>query len=201
MKYYDFLLSGHAHRGSVFLKLLNVEHDSHLVDLVNGEHKQPEFLALNPLGEVPVLVDGDLVLRDSTAILVYLAKRYDASNQWLPDDADIAAQIQSWLSVSSKEVYLGPCAARLNKVFGAPFDHEQAVAKAHKVLSELFEPHLAEREWLVSDHATIADIANYSYIAAAHEGEVDLSAYPNVKAWLARIEALEGFVKMPAANA
>ena len=80
-------------------------------------------------------------------------------------------------------------------VFGATLDHENAINTAHGILAEL-DAHLEGRDWLVTEHATIADIANYTYIAHAPEGDVSLADYANVRSWLARIEQLPGFVPM-----
>ena len=194
---YDALLSGHAHRPRALLSLLNIDYETVHVNMAEGEHKTPDFLAMNPLGQVPVFTDGDIILRESTAILVYLASAYDDSRQWLPTNPELAAKIQSWLAISSKEMHEGPNAARLNKLFNAPFDHETAVNNSYSIFDELFEPHLGKNDWLVGNKATIADLANYGYIAAAHEGEVSLENYPNISAWLKRLEALKDFPKMP----
>ncbi len=200
MKLYDFPLSGHSHRVRAMLGLLSIDYEKYVVDLPNGEHKTPEFMAINPLGQVPALTDGDSNLRDSTAILTYLALKYDEARQWLPADPVLAAEVQSWLSASVHEVFDGPCVARLIKLFNYDSDLEQAIQKSHTVFSQLFEPHLAKHQWLVGDSPTIADIANYSYIARVNEGDVSLDKYPFINAWLKRIEALEGFEPMPNAS-
>ena len=197
---YDHPLSGHAHRPRALLKLLGLDYKTVIVDLPAGEHKRPEFLKMSPLGQIPVLTDGnDVTLRDSTAILIYLARAYDTQNKWLPNDPALAAQVQSWLATGTKEVFDGPCAARLSKLFGAPFDHAAAVSKADVLFKTLFEPRLANHDWLVGDGPTLADISNYGYIAAAHEGGIDISQYPNTARWLKRLETLEGFEKIPKA--
>jgi glutathione S-transferase len=146
---------------------------------------------------LPVLEDGDNVIADSNAILVYLAERYDASNTWMPIDPVAAAQVQRFLSTAAGQVAYGPAAARLVNVFGAGLDHKRAIEVAHNLLGVL-ESHLDGREWLVGDNPTIADVANYAYIAHAPEGDVSLQNYPNVQAWLGRIAALPGFVPMQA---
>jgi glutathione S-transferase len=192
MKLYHFPLSGHAHRAHLLLSLLGLDYELVEVDLPGGAQRSPDFLKLNPFGQVPVLDDDGTVIADSTAILVYLAKKYQRRD-WLPEDAVGAAQVQRWLSIASGEVFRGPCAARLVTLFGYPFDHETAVRTAHAFLKKL-DAELADRDWLVSDHPTIADVAIYSYVARAPEGGVDLAAYHQVNAWLARIEALPGFV-------
>ena len=195
LKLYRHPLSGHSHRVELFLSLLNKAVDLVDVDLAGGAHKQPEFLALNRFGQVPVLEDGDAILSDSNAILVYLAQRYDPTHSWLPSDAVDAANVQRFLSVAAGPVASGPGSARLVTVFGAGLDHARAIETAHGILAVL-DAHLENRNWLVGHRPTIADLANYAYIAHAPEGEVSLEGYPNVRAWLGRIEQLPGFVAM-----
>lgn len=136
-----------------------------------------------------------MVVADSNAILVYLAKKTGRTD-WLPENPAGAAAVQRWLSVAAGELAYGPCAARLITVFGADFNAEEVIARAHVLLARL-ERHLSGRQWLAADHPTIADVALYSYLARAPEGNVDLSAYGQVRAFLARIEALPGFVAIP----
>ena len=94
MKLYDLELSGHAHRARLFASLLNLDTTLVPVDLLNGAHKQPEYLQKNPFGQVPALEDGDVTIFDSNAILVYLATKYDANRTWYPQDPERAAQVQ-----------------------------------------------------------------------------------------------------------
>ncbi|MBS0357457.1 MAG: glutathione S-transferase [Proteobacteria bacterium] len=196
IKLYRFPLSGHSHRAELFLSLLGLPVEPIDVDLAGGEQKTPAYLAMNAFGQVPVIQDGDVTIADSTAILVYLARRYgDAS--WLPTDPAGAAQVQRWLSVASGQVAYGPCAARLITVFGMDFNPKEVIARAHALFA-VMEKELAERPFLVGDHATIADVANHTYIAHAPEGNVSLADYPNIRSWLARVEALPGFIPMPA---
>ena len=176
--------------------LLDIDHESIVVDLQNGAQKHPDYLKLNPMGQVPTLVDGDVVLRESTGILTYLAMKYDPARTWLPIDPALAAKVQEWLATSVKEVFEGPCGARISKFFGAPIDFDQAVDKTHDVLRSLFEPHLATQDWLVGTGPTIADVANYGYISATKETGISLDEYPYVRAWLQRIEAVERFPRI-----
>lgn len=200
IKLYHFPLSGHSHRAQLMLSLLGLEPEISFVDLAKGANKSAEFLALNAFGQVPVLDDNGVIIADSTAILVYLAKTYDSSGQWLPHDAQGAAQVQRWLAVAAGQINNGPARARLITVFGAGFDPKDTIERAHAVL-KVIDAHLATRIFLAADHPTIADVGAYSYIAHAPEGNVSLADYPNVRAWLARIEALEGFVPMPSSKA
>ncbi len=195
IKFYRFTLSGHSHRAELFLSLLGLPVEPIDVDLAGGEQKRPAYLAMNCFGQVPVIQDGDVTVADSNAILVYLASRY-GSETWLPRDPAGAAQVQRWLSVAAGQVAYGPCAARLVTVFKATFNPDEVIARAHALFA-IMEKELAASPFLVGEHATIADVANYTYIAHAPEGNVSLDAYPAIRAWLARIEALPGFVPMP----
>lgn len=192
MKLYYMALSGHSHRAHLFLSLIGVPHDLVPVDLGKGAHKVPEFLAMNRFGQVPVLDDNGTIVADSNAILVYAALKFGRTD-WLPAEPAAMAQVQRWLSVAAGQIAYGPAAARLVTVFGAKFDPDEVIARAHAVLG-IVEGALAERPWLAADRPTIADVALYSYVARAPEGNVDLSRYTHVHAWLARIEALPGFV-------
>lgn len=200
MKLYGIPLSGHSHRAHLFLNLLNLPHEYVQVNLAAGEHKQQPFLSMNAFGEIPVLQDGEVTLADSNAILVYLASKYDDSGRWLPRDPVAAAHVQRWLSAAAGKIAYGPAAARLVTVFNAPRDHEAAKTIAAR-LFEVLEQELQGRRWLVGEHATIADVAGYSYIAHAPEGGVSLKPYPNIRAWLNNVRALPGFVAMPASKA
>jgi glutathione S-transferase len=196
LRLYTFPLSGHAHRVQLFMSLLNLPFEMVSVDLRKGEQKSPEFLALNPLGQVPVLQDGALTLTDSNAMLVYLATKY-ADPSWLPRDPAGAAAVQRFLSIAAGEIARGPATARLIHVFKAPLDHALAMTVVNRILP-VIEGGLTGQDFLVGAQPTIADVACYTYIAHAPEGGVSLAAYPYIRAWLARVAALPGFVPMQA---
>ena len=195
LELFEFPLSGNSHKVRLFLSLLGLEYNSHILNGAEREHKSAAYLAMNPFGQVPVLKDGDKIIRDSQAILVYLARTYGAE-YWFPNDALKAAEISAWLSTAANEVARGPNDLRLHYKFGRAINIEEAVIITENLLSVL-NTHLAQREWLATDTITIADIAVYPYIALANEGRVDLTPYAHLKNWLARIEALSGFVSMP----
>ena len=196
---YGTKLSGHSHRAELMLNLLGLPYNYRNVDLAAGMQRTPDFLALNPFGTVPVIEDGEVVIADSAAILVYLASRYDAERRWLPTDPVAAARVQRWLSVAQGPVYNGPASARIARLFGGEFDHARAVIVAGRLFAVL-EQQLAGRRFLVGDGPTLADVALYSYVARAPEGEVSLEPYPAIGAWLARVEALPNFLPMPLAK-
>lgn len=195
IKLYNFPRSGHAHRVELMLSLLQLPTELIFVDLAKGEHKQPAYLAINSFGQVPAIDDGGVVLADSNAILVYLAQKY-GNGRWLPADPVGAARVQRWLSAAAGPIAFGPAAARLVTVFGVQLNAEEAIARAHNLL-KVMDVELGQSAFLAGDEASIADVSAYSYIAHAPEGNVSLDDYANVRAWLARVEALPGFVGMP----
>jgi glutathione S-transferase len=191
IKLYDTGVSGHCHRVRLLLSLLGLPYNRYPIDMKAGQHKCAEYLLLNPLGQVPTLVDGPTVITDSTAALVYLAIKY-GDEHWLPRDAEGAARVQRWLSTASGELYRGPVQARAGKLFGRDVDMDRAVAESERLFTWM-ESELAHRTWLASTHPTIADIAMYSYIRLANEGGLELSPYPGILRWLAAVEGLPGF--------
>jgi glutathione S-transferase len=188
------VLSGHTHRVVSFLTILGLPHR---LELAPMEVRQtPEFRALNPLGQIPVLQDGDVVLADSCAILIYLAKRYAGGTQWLPEEPVAAAQVQRWLAIAAGELKYGPAAARVITVWRGAGDLAVAQAIAARLL-RFMDGHLSQQRFLAADHPTIADVACYSYVAHAPEGRISLDEYSHVRAWMARVEAIPGFTPMP----
>lgn len=194
IKLYRYPLSGHSHRVELFLSLLGLPTELIDVDLAAGAQKAPAYLAMNPFGQVPVIQDGEVTLADSNAILVYLASKY-ADEHWLPREPARAAAVQRWLSVAAGLVAFGPAAARLITVFQATFNADEVIGRANGLFA-VMEKELQKSAFLVGEVPTIADVANYSYIAHAPEGNISLTPYPHLRSWLARIEALPRFVPM-----
>ena len=194
IRLYGASISGHTHRVLLFLNLLELPYEMIEVDLQAGEHRRPEFLAKNPFGQVPVIEDGDTTLYDSNAILIYLASKYDEGT-WLPRDPLGAAGVQRWFSLATGEILRGPGFARLVNLLGAPHDHERAKATARR-LFKVLDVALRDTRFALGDTPTLADVAAYAYIACAPEGGVSLDPYPDIRAWLKRIEALPRFVPM-----
>lgn len=187
-------LSGHTHRVELLLRILNLPFE--FIQAPADVRSSDAFRQLNPLGQIPVLQDGALTLADSNAILVYLVKRYAPGSAWLPDDATGAAAVQRWLSIAAGEVMYGPASARALAQWGAPCDAGRAATVSQRLLG-FMEAHLATRAFLAAPHATIADLACYSYLKHAPEGGISLDGHPALHAWFARVEALPAFVAMP----
>jgi glutathione S-transferase len=187
-------LSGHAHRVELLLRMLDLPF--RFVAAPAAVRSTPEFYELNPLRQIPVLQDGDLTLADSNAILVYLAKRYAPGSRWLPEEPVAAAQVQRWLSIAAGQVMYGPATARMIVQFNFPGDLARAKQIA-ALLLRFMDEHLKTRKFLAAEHATIADLACYSYVAHAPEGGISLDPYAAVLAWLGRVEALPRFKPIP----
>ena len=195
MKLYGHELSGNAYKVELLLNLLGLEYEFVRVDLMAGEHRQPAFLALNPFGQVPVLVDGDRVLQDAQGILTYLGGVY-GGEAWLPQDPQELPAIVRWLSTTAGEVRQGPENARLHHLFGVDsINIDRATEKAHGILQQL-DDHLSDRPWLEFGRPTIADVAVFPYVALARDGKIDLDPYTHVLNWIERVKGLTGFKPM-----
>jgi glutathione S-transferase len=188
-------LSGNTHRVRMLLSILKLPYEEVSVDIPAGEQRRPEFLKLNPLGLVPVLIEGERSVRDSHAILFYVAAKYGA-DEWMPKDPESMASVMQWMSFSANEIQNGANMARLHFLLGAPIDLSAAQSKAKHAL-QLVNEHLQNRDWLELGRPTLADLACYPYLALAEEGKVSLADYANVRDWITRIKALPGYVAMP----
>ncbi|WP_020656080.1 glutathione S-transferase family protein [Massilia niastensis] len=188
-------LSGHTHRVELLMHLLRLPFRR--IDAPVPVRQSAAFLKLNPLGQIPVLQDGDLVLADSNAILVYLARRYDPQGAWLPTGPVDAARVQRWLSLAAGEIAFGPARARIGARFGGTGMPAPLMATLSARVLGFMDGELAQRDFLAGAAPTIADLACYTYVAHAPEGGISLEPYPQVRAWIARIQALPHFVPMP----
>jgi glutathione S-transferase len=195
IRLHRFALSGHCQRVEWLLHLLELPVEIIDVDLRGGAQRSASFLALNPFGQVPVIEDGATVVADSNAILVYLAAEY-GGGRWLPTRGRELGELQRWLSVAAGPLASGAAAARAMHLFARGGDAAPARQRAHALL-ETMNTHLASRPFLLGAELGLADIANYAYTAHAPEGGVRLDAYPNVRAWIARIQSTPRFVPLP----
>lgn len=195
MKLYDLELSGNCYKVRLFAALVGIPLERVPVDLLGGEHKRPPLITLNPWGEVPILEDGEVVLRDSQAILVYLARKTNALD-WLPIEAAPMAEVMQWLSTAADEIRNGPANARLVEKFGVPLDKADTLRRSARILP-LLEAHLAQHRWLALDRPTIADCAVFPYVALAPEGGIRLETYPKIRQWIGRMQELPGYIPMP----
>ena len=195
MKLYTAEMSGNAYKARLALSLLGLDYEPIEVNLSAGDNRTDAFLALNPRGQIPVLVDGDIVVWDSQAVLVYLARQY-SQQSWLPTEAWPMAEVMQWMAVAENEVLFGLARARAVKLFNRPWNFDECKAYGHAGLT-LIDNHLSQRDWLACAHLTIADIACYPYVALARAGELPLDDFGHIAKWMQRIEALPGYVAMP----
>ncbi len=194
MKLYQIQESANCYRVRLMLGLLALNAEWIEVNYKHGELESDAYRALNPFSEVPLLVDGDTRLRDSQAILVYLARRYGAPH-WLPLDAADLGRVQQWLSFAANEIQNGPRIARGIVLFGRAGNLEAAQRVARRTLA-LLDGRLAGRVWLETDQPTVADVACYPYVSRANDAKIALADYPALSAWLKRVESLTGFIAM-----
>jgi glutathione S-transferase len=194
MELYEIAPSGNCHKIRLLLSLLKIPYQSIQIDVANLQQKSDSFLKMNPFGQLPVLKDGETVVWDSQAILIYLARQY-AAPSWLPMDALGLSRVMEWLSTAANEVARGPSNLRVHFKFGRAIAMEDAQQTTATILP-ILEQHLRIREWLAAEHITIADIAVYPYIALAPEGKIDLTPFPAICQWLGRIQALPNYVGM-----
>lgn len=185
---HGFPRSGHTLKVRLALTLFGLPFAER--DVSGGVHRSAEFRALNPLEQVPVIVDGDVIIRDSQAILVYLAAAHRPGD-WDGRDPAERGRIAQWLSLSANEIAAGPNQLRRARLFGASIDDAKAREVTARVL-RLMEGRLSGRDWLEGGRLTIADLACVPYLALAPEGGVNLRPFPAVGAWCGRLAALPG---------
>ena len=198
---YDYELSSSCYKVRLFLNILKLDYEIVPIGFYPAEeHKKPNFLAINPLGQLPVLKDGDLLLRDSQAILIYLANQYDKGLNWYSDCPKTIGQIAMWLSFAGGQI-MNASAARLHDVLRHDYDIDKTRSAAHNALVVL-DDHLAEQtlqgeDWIVGNKPTIADIACFPCIALSNDGGIERDEYPAVERWLNNVSRLDGFIGMP----
>lgn len=197
LRLYDRELSGNAYKVRLLMALLGLAHEKIDVRMENGKNVvDDEYLRLNPRGQIPTLQDGDVTLWGSTAILCYLASRYDADARWLPREPAHLGAVMQWMELAQNEILSGLGLARIIRLFGVAGDLEQAQRAGLRAL-EVLESRLAAADWLAGDHATVADIACFPYTALAGQGGIDTAPFPATRRWIERVTALDGFVPMP----
>jgi len=201
LRLFDHELSDGAYKVRLFLALLDVPVERKTVDFYPGhETTSPDFLSLNPVGDLPVLVDGDLILRDAEAILAYLARRCAAGERWLPAAVAVFGEVMSWLGFARTE--LAPASrARMVAMFGLDGDAARLAALSRRGF-RILDDHMTRREhvgqeWFAGTTATIADVALFPAIALSRDFGVEHDEYPALRRWIRRVRGLSGFVVMP----
>lgn len=187
---YDYLPSGNGYKVRLLLHQLGIPFRLVEKDIVKGETRTPEFLAINPNGRIPAVDLGDgRLLAESDAMLWYFAD----GTPFLPDDKFERAQVLQWMFFEqySHEPYVAVARAWLH-VFG--LDEQRKAQLPDKLTRgyaalDVMERHLDGRSYFVGERYTIADIALYAYTHVADEGSFDLGRYPRIRGWLERVAA------------
>jgi glutathione S-transferase len=198
---YEFELSAGCYKVRLLLSLLGIEYRKIAINFFPAfEHRSPAFRKINPLGQLPAITDGDLVLRDAQAILAYLAKSYDRSGRWLPEEPAAFGQTMQWLFFAASE--LSPAtAARLHTILNWPVDGPAAIQAARKAF-RIVDDHMTRREfdgaeWVVGDHPTLADLILFPSIALSNDFGVEHDQFPALRRWMRRLRGLDNFIAMP----
>ena len=203
LKLYDYELSGNCYKIRLMLAFLNLYYDSELIEFYpSKKHKSPNFLTINPLGQLPVLSDKNLVIRDSQAILIYLAINYDKQKKWYPTrKASLIAEISEWLFFAN-DLTATSSAARLHDGFSySDVRIDECRNRAHD-LFRVFDEHLYFNEqqgypWICkAQYPTIADVACFPYTILSEEGGISRINYPAIRRWCDRFKRIPNFVVM-----
>lgn len=193
IKLYGHPLSGHTHKVSLFLSILELEYEFEIIDLKTQQQKSEAFLNLNPQGQIPVLVHGEHIICDSNAILFYLAKTFDRKHHWYPTSVVEQAEIHRLLSIAAGPLTSGPATVSAIKLLGKKNNLDEALQVTQSLYLGL-ELLLSDRTWMASNEASIADIALYSYIKLA-EGATSIGRdFPRILNWQKQVESLPGFM-------
>ena len=173
------------------LQELDVPFEPIVVNMMKGEHRQPAFLDINPAGKLPAMVDDDLVLTESMAIVIYLAEKYSEKG-FIPADVKQRAEFHKWMMFTATELEqpLWRIARNTNlypEEKRQPTDVEMA-ADDFRPMATVLDEHLDGREYVVGDHATVADFALAYTLDWANEALL-LGEFPRLQTYLMRMYA------------
>lgn len=189
-KVYGDVISGNCYKVKLILELLGQPYQWVPVDILKGETRSEAFLALNPNGKIPVLeLEDGTTLWESNAILNFLAEGSDL----LPSEPRLRTQVLQWqfFEQYSHEPYVA-VARFIKRYQGMPAEraeeYQVCLVRGYKAL-RVMEQQLSRTPYLVGDAYSIADIALYAYTHVAEEGGFDLSGFPAIQAWMARVAA------------
>lgn len=193
LRIHGTMQSINTYKVRMLLTILDVPYELVELDMYGGEHKREPFLSLNRFGQMPALEDGGFSVGDSHACLVYVARKYDPSGNWLPADAEGEAKVAEWLSKSANEIHQGPWMkrAKIRRPDAITLPDEEIDARCDHIL-RIMDEHLADRDWLALDRCTIADVSCFAAISMLKVSGYDTDKWPNLSAWLDRLKSLPG---------
>jgi glutathione S-transferase len=196
LRLYDSRLSGNAWKVRILLKQLGIPFERVTLDLAKGAAKESAFRAKSRFARVPVLeLDDGRTLVESSAIMLFLAE----GSPLLPDDPYLCAEVTSWLFFEQADLVRALAYPRFYYLRGIA---EEMAAKI-EFFQEIGYPALEKldawlkgREWLVGSRLTLADLGVFPYVSMASEGGYDMTRFPSIAAWLARVKAQPGWVPL-----
>ena len=201
MKLYQNPASTNARRARLTAAVLGIDLEEVVVDLRKGEHKRPEYLALNPNGAVPTLVDGDFILTESRAIMQYLAAKQPHSGLF-PLDERARLQVTRWQFWDAS--HFSPAVGTvffekvLKRLFGRGEPDPARIAEGlanHRRFMAVLDGQLSNRNYVVGDGLTLADLTLATSLMYEKTLELPIAEFPNVRDWFARVTALEAWAK------
>ncbi|MHA3913225.1 glutathione S-transferase family protein [Halovulum sp. GXIMD14793] len=193
-KLYCFAQSGNAYKAALALSLMDADWEPVFVDFFNGGSRSPDFLALNEMGEVPVLVDGETTLTQSAVILDYLSSKHGTYGA---TSAEMRREILRWMLWDNHKLTGNIATGRFLMNFLPEEKRDPGViaflmGRAHAAMKTL-ERHLEGRDWIVGEALTIADLSCVGYLYFTDEFQVDMNQFPNIDRWRSAIAALPGW--------
>lgn len=198
LKLYDHNISGNCYKVRLLLNHLGVDYEKVNVDVLKGEQHRTEFAALNPNKKIPVLIDGDFVIWESNAILLYIGKKYSPTPIF-PVDPERFGQVAQWLFYGKTTIDPNLARARFMTRFVPEINRDEKELSSLREGSgsalNILEDHLAKNNFLAGTYS-IADIGCYPYVSMAEEGGVSLKPFPYVRKWCDRISLQPGYIPM-----
>jgi glutathione S-transferase len=196
---YDFELDENCYKVRLLLAACGLTYERIAVDVYPGlEHKQAAIRALNPLGALPILTDGVVVLHGAEAILLYLAKAYETAGRFMPAAPAAFGEMATWLQFAATDLQ-SAVQARQAALFAAPND---AATRLARQCFRIMDDHMTAggfdaQSWFVGPVPSLADIALFPHIALSRDFAVEHEAYPALRRWMRRVRRSNGFITMP----
>jgi glutathione S-transferase len=198
---YSYDLDDRCYQARLLLSMLGVAYRAEAVEMMPArEETGPAMLAINPRGSLPVLVDGELVVAGSGALLAYVATAYDARGTWLPRMPLAFGRAMHWLDLAMTMLDAASEARKVS-LFGLPGDLDRLRAESMRAF-RIMDDHMLRRqmqglEWFAAEHATIADVALFPAFALSRDFGIDHDEFAGLRRWLRRFRSLPGFMTMP----
>lgn len=198
---YNYDLDENCYKVRLALSILGIGCETVAVNAFPGkEQETPPFLAMNPMGTLPILKDGELTLFGAEAILAYLARSRDGTAHWLSVDGAGFALAMQWLVFAAGELSVAT-RARANALFGTPGDQAALREGARRAIGAMEDAMtvngFAGRDWFAGGAPTVADVALFPAFALSRDFGIDHDDYPALRKWARRFRALPGFLTMP----